>query len=648
MLGGARVLKKVNLNKILIYLFLFFVTWCFCNVKIFDNNFIFIIPWIIFCFLNNRVYGFVVFIISLIIFFDKSLLFIFMMLGFLSLFLFFRYFYKISNNKLGDFVSFFSFFIVFISGVISFLILEKGNLIYSFFSGVCSYWIMRNFFTLLNVFKEKDEINYKSTTFLLFILGVVFIGVDISFFVFDLNLILVVWLAFLAGSVGEEEGVLYSFLISAVYILMYGVDYNLLLFVIVSMLSSLLNTVSKGVLFITYISIVLAFLYYFDINYLDGVNYFVGAFLYLLIPFDNKLFVGKRKYIKILEEKNRVFRLEVANKLDKMDSLFNLICSKLDIKGRLKKNDRLLLCEEVVVFSDILNEFSCEIRNNYGVSKKNRIERELYKYGFDVIDVLVKEDVLNNNFIKLSIRCKKEEINKTILPCLSKVINMSLEICDLKYNDIFDFYDISIICKNKVDFKFGVEQRARNGLVCGDSYLIYENERYKLFIVSDGMGYGEEAKDRSKKAIDLLKKYLDVGFEVEKSISSLNSILKNKYNKEGYTTFDMLVFDKYHNKFYFNKHGACDSYILRNNDICVIEGNDLPLGIVDKVGNSFMEVEIKNDDCVIIMSDGVDENNLRKFKNKDPQKIAREIIFNQKDIIDDASVLVINIKKREY
>lgn len=585
---------------------------------------------------------------SLVFFCKESLVLVFIMLGFLSLFLFFRYFYKISSNKLIDFVSFFNFFMVFIGGIVSFLVFKKGNLIYCFFSGVSSYWVMRNFVSLLGAFKEKSEINYKSTMFLLFILGVVFMGIDLSFLFFDIDIILVVWLAFLAGNIGKEEGILYSFLISVVYILMYGMNYNLLLFVVVSMLSSLLNTVSKGVLFITYISIVLSFLYYFNINYLDGINYFVGAFLYLLIPFDNKIFVGKRKYIEILEEKNRVFRLEVANKLDKMDSLFDLICSKLDIKGRLKKNDRLLLCEEVVVFSDILNEFSCEIRNNYEVSKKKRIEKELYRYGFDVIDVFVKEDVLKNMFVKLSIRCRKDEINKRIIPCLSDVMSMSLVICDLKYNDIFDFYDISIICENKVDFKFGVEQRARNGLVCGDSYLVYESEKYKLFIISDGMGYGEEAKDRSKKAIELLKKYLDVGFSVEKSIKSLNSILKNKYNKEGYTTFDMFVYDKYQNKFYFNKHGACDSYILRSNDICVIEGNDLPLGIVDKVGNSFTEVEIQNDDYVIMMSDGIDENNLRKFKSKDPQKIAKEIIFNQKDIIDDASVFVINIKKREY
>ena len=32
--------------------------------------------------------------------------------------------------------------------------------------------------------------------------------------------------------------------------------------------------------------------------------------------------------------------------------------------------------------------------------------------------------------------------------------------------------------------------------MCGDSYLVFDTEQYKIFLLSDGMGYGEEAKER--------------------------------------------------------------------------------------------------------------------------------------------------------
>jgi stage II sporulation protein E len=162
------------------------------------------------------------------------------------------------------------------------------------------------------------------------------------------------------------------------------------------------------------------------------------------------------------------------------------------------------------------------------------------------------------------------------------------------------------------------------------------------------MGYGEEAKVRSKMAIDLFKKYIDIGFNVKKCIRSLNNVLKEGYSKEGYTTFDLFVFDKLDNKFYFSKNGACDSYVLRGEEVLIIEGNDLPLGIVDKVESNVHSIEVKDNDYIVMASDGVSESCFRKCKSKDPSRMVKEIIERQKDIVDDASVLVINIKKREY
>ena len=83
---------------------------------------------------------------------------------------------------------------------------------------------------------------------------------------------------------------------------------------------------------------------------------------------------------------------------------------------------------------------------------------------------------------------------------------------------------------------------------------------------------------------------------------------------------------------------------MKNNEVVVIEGNDLPLGIIDRIESNIHSVNLENNDYIIMMSDGVSESCLRKCSSKDPQKMAKEIIDRQKDVVDDASVIVINIK----
>ena len=38
-------------------------------------------------------------------------------------------------------------------------------------------------------------------------------------------------------------------------------------------------------------------------------------------------------------------------------------------------------------------------------------------------------------------------------------------------------------------------------------YKVYENNKFKVFAISDGMGTGKQARDASKLALDLFKKF---------------------------------------------------------------------------------------------------------------------------------------------
>lgn len=630
-----------------LYLMIILISFSFSNIGILGNSFVFVIPWLLFCLMNNRNYGIVAFFACFFSCFSKNnWMFLVFLFIFLSFIIFIKYI-KVSDRKLLDKLSFFAFFSTFISGLICLLIGGEGNFIYCFFTGVMSYWLMRSFYDIYYCVRNKEDSSYKNTVFLLFIMGVFILGLDLSLFIIDISLIGVVLLSFIAGNVGKEEGIMYSFLISVMFAFIRKVDVLLVIFVVTSILSSLLNKVSKGILFLTYVGCILLFLNYYNIPYLEGINYFIGCLLYVLIPFKNTVLISKEKYIEKLIEDDKKGRIVFSNKLEKMNELFSFTKSKLFVKGRLKKNDRLLLSDEVSVFNDILARFSDDIRDNKE-KYKNKIERELYKYSFDVLNVKVNKNIMGEYKVFISVRCNETEIEDVVIPLVNKVIKTPLKMVGKTYNNIFKFYEIELINKIMYYFKFGVSQMAKNGVVCGDSYLIFDTEKYKIFLLSDGMGYGEEAKFKSKAAINMFKKYIDIGFSVKSCIKSLNNVLKGEYSKEGYTTLDLFVFDKIDNKFYFSKNGACDSYVLRDDNVLVIEGNDLPLGIIDKIDSSVHSLEIEDNDYIVMVSDGVSESCLRKCKSKDPSKMVKEIIERQKEINDDASVLVINIKKREY
>jgi len=644
--------KKQIIKDVLIYAFILIISFSLARVGFRNNYFIFSVPWILFCFLNNKFYGYFSCIVS---FFCLGHINSFFYLSFLLVFvgvLFFRYLFRGSKRKLVYTVSFYCFILVFIEGVFTQLIYDSNEYILMFLLGVISYWIMRYFCDIFFALhsNEKRFLVTRLGTFILFIIGVCFLSLGIEIFEINISLVLLVILGFIASKISLETGVLYSFLIGIMLGIYNGFDLSLVLFFYACIINFLLNGTSKITLVFTYSLGVFLFLYYLNLDYFSGVNYCLGAVLYCFIPsrvinkFSEFCF-GSEKYIEKIICDNESKNLEISNKIIKMEEIFSLVCSKVGVKGRIRKNEKELLLEEVNVFDNLLKEFACDIvgNNYYG-----NVEKKLYKCGFDLLYFEVSEGVFKDKIIKINIRCERVEIDKVVVPLVSRAMRCNLKIMKVIENEVFGYYEVTLKSVKHVNISFGVSQRAKDKEVCGDSYLVYESKEKQVFALCDGMGIGKEAKERSKLALDLLKKFMDVGFEEEQAINSINCILKNECNKESYTTLDLFIYDKFINECYFIKNGACNSYIISNGEISTISGNSLPIGIMDKVEFKKIKTEINSGDYVVIVSDGVSERKLsllNKIKGKEPQKITSEIINAFKDSEDDETIMVIKIKK---
>ena len=204
------------------------------------------------------------------------------------------------------------------------------------------------------------------------------------------------------------------------------------------------------------------------------------------------------------------------------------------------------------------------------------------------------------------------------------------------------------------EFIFGVKQIGKNEGQIGDSYITFYDEYSHIYALSDGMGSGKEAKEESVTTLKLLKCILSCGGDNKYSIMMINSLLKAKNRYDMYATLDLLTIDNKTLKASFSKNGSPCSYVYRDNEIIKIDSSSLPIGIIENVKVFDYEIELKEDDLVVMCSDGIEDNELKMQKiikgcyYDHPQQIAKNIIdgFVSKNAKDDTSVLVIKIKKQ--
>lgn len=644
--------KNKILKKFFMCVIIFVISFSFSKIEFYNNYFVVVVPWILFCFLNDKWYGFFAFGVCLLLLGNVN--YFYYLFFVLILVSFWLVKYVFCYKKMKKFLCFYSFATVFIVGEVSQFIFNSNNYIFMFFLGVISYWIMFYFFDFYEAIhcNNKKNFNIRLWAFFVFFIGLIFMYLNIKFVGVNVSFVLILCLAFFCSRISFEMGVFYSFMIGIFMFFNGSLSYDALFLVLACVINFLLFNTSKFTLVATYFLFVFLIVYQFNLSYVSLIECFCAGTIYLIVPFKSidrysKFCFGSERYIKdIIDEKNKI-NIKFSKKISKIEEVFSFICSKVGGRERFKKSERDLLTDEINVFDSALKSISKEIREDC-VDEYSRIERELFKYDVDLLYLDVYEDILKKKSVKLNVRCNKNDIKGVVVPVVNKCLRDDFVVYDVLNNDLFGCYEVFLKVNVVVDFCFGISQKAFDNEVCGDSYLVYNDNKKQMFLISDGMGVSKIARNKSKKALDLFRKFMDVGFDEKQTLNSINYLLKKENNREMYTTLDLFVYDKILNKFYFIKNGACNSYIIKKNKVEVIEGNNLPIGIVDKIHFNENYINVDDGDYIVMVSDGVSDKKislLGKLKVNDPQKMSKDILNSFNDRLDDETVLVIKIKK---
>ena len=201
--------------------------------------------------------------------------------------------------------------------------------------------------------------------------------------------------------------------------------------------------------------------------------------------------------------------------------------------------------------------------------------------------------------------------------------------------------------------------------ISGDNNLEAKLEDGKYMLaISDGMGSGVRANKSSKTVIDMLKRLLTNGFDKETSIGLINSSINLNSNEETYATIDISIVDLENGNVEFIKNGACPTFVKSKRNVDVIKSISFPAGMLDEIDLVVYDKDLKENDIIVMCSDGILESNteyenkeiwlknmLENIETDDIEKIAniiiREAIDNGLGIAkDDMTVIVAKLCKK--
>lgn len=353
----------------------------------------------------------------------------------------------------------------------------------------------------------------------------------------------------------------------------------------------------------------------------------------------------------IEDESKKSFKEEVLNNLE-------------DIEDNPLYEDILLNDDQILDECYKILEIKEEINDNEFVSILERVNnyRLVTQNNEKFIEQIVK--IMNNTYRinKLNTIWKhKEASNKKVLANqlggVSKVISSLAD--DIKTDEKEE--------KKSQKYKLVIasSQTTKNkSEISGDSNIKTKLHDGKYMLaISDGMGSGEKAKKSSSTVIQMLKRLLTTGFDKDISIGLINSAVNLNSNEETYATIDISIVDLSSGNIEFVKNGACPTFIKSDKKVEVIKAVSFPAGVLDKIDLVVYDKDLKENDIIIMCSDGILESNT-EYKNKelwlkellenmetqDVQKISdiimQEAIDNGYGIAkDDMTVIVAKLEK---
>ena len=336
----------------------------------------------------------------------------------------------------------------------------------------------------------------------------------------------------------------------------------------------------------------------------------------------NNYIVGyEKEYINDVVEEDISQMVKMINYAYKVSKLNFIWKKKLDENKKIVSNQLEEVSKAIgALAEEIDNDSKEEFKAEKEQIKILLEEKEIY-----INDITIKQESSGRKKVVLYTdtcenvekpACDVKKMGKIISKVFDENMLLQKQECGVRLKNSMCVYTYLSEDKQKIDIAIASATKD-NSLVSGDTSIQTKLEDGKyLLAISDGMGSGKEARKASKTAITMLEKLLSSGFDKDTSLRLINSTLNAIGKDDMYATLDIAVLDLYAKNLEFIKNGACPTYVKSRRNVEVLKSLSLPSGILEEIDLVVYDKDLKEDDILVMCSDGILESS-EEYTNKE-------------------------------
>lgn len=271
---------------------------------------------------------------------------------------------------------------------------------------------------------------------------------------------------------------------------------------------------------------------------------------------------------------------------------------------------------------------------------------------------IVASDVVvygkNKTVEEVTLLVREKDANKeSLVNIVSKIMKREMEISKMS-RDVNGMVSIGFNPCPKYKALFGECVIGKQNR-CGDTRQAVKISRDKImFVLSDGMGSGQNAYSTANDIIMLIENFYKAGFDHTTILSTIGKLLSLR-SKEDFSALDIAIIDTQTGDVDFIKQGGRESYLYDGVSVETVEGGALPIGIIEEAEPQIETRVLQPSQLLIMNSDGVAEYLGKESMSEllsgigayNPQHIAEQVVENAKRICgqekDDMTCMVIRL-----
>ncbi len=298
------------------------------------------------------------------------------------------------------------------------------------------------------------------------------------------------------------------------------------------------------------------------------------------------------------------------------------------------QSGRQLMASQAQGISELLKNIALEQSQPLSVydEKERTLAAALAKNGIVCSEILIYGEEENIS-VTLTVFGKCESAK--IVQAAAEVLGMPLMTGE-KLVLSKDKFCYTLRKKPRFDAAFGVSSVQKRGeLQNGDTHSVIRiDEKHFLTALSDGMGSGPAARRISESALSLLESFYRAGMPGDIVLSTVNKLLT--FNREeSFACIDLAAVDLDSGRADIVKVGSPLGCIFSQGAIRVLEGEGLPLGMLDELHPTTLSVQLKENDILVFFSDGITDafgsssdlfDYLKTLDPLNPQVLADDIL----------------------